>query len=201
MSLLLTFMELDRLYESSDRETLINNIKSSGKHYKFDKYNDQQLFSIWKKIEHGQKADQAKKSADAQKPTIPERVYKYCANCGITLSDGGLCPVCDDGEEHYFNEWLDDNGTAVNMHSTTASQQSAVATSSSTTAASTGYIVTIVYDRSKGKLRAQADDGIHGVGYVAFPNSYRTSSGQKYEVEKLIWNGKNYRVSGSIKSI
>lgn len=62
-------------------------------------------------------------------------------------------------------------------------------------------IVTIVYDRTKHKLRAQADDGVHGVGNVAFPNDLRNKEGQQYEVENLIWNGKNYRASGDITPI
>ena len=64
-----------------------------------------------------------------------------------------------------------------------------------------GNVVTIVYDNTKHKLRAQADDGIHGKGYVAFPNNLRTAEGQQYEVETITWNGKNYRVSGNIKPI
>lgn len=27
------------------------------------------------------------------------REYKYCNNCGNRLSDGGYCPLCDDGDE------------------------------------------------------------------------------------------------------
>lgn len=60
-------------------------------------------------------------------------------------------------------------------------------------------IVTIVKD--SGKLRAQADDGEHGVAFVAFPNNLRNTEGQRYKVDKLIWNGKNYRASGNIEAI
>lgn len=60
-------------------------------------------------------------------------------------------------------------------------------------------IVTIVKD--SGKLRAQADDGEHGTAFVAFPNSLRNAEGQKYKVDRLIWNGKNYRTSGNIEPI
>jgi hypothetical protein len=62
-------------------------------------------------------------------------------------------------------------------------------------------VVTIVYDNKARKLRARANDGMHGEANVAFPNNLRTSEGQQYEVDELIWNGKNYRVSGNIKPL
>lgn len=61
------------------------------------------------------------------------------------------------------------------------------------------YIVTIV--SHGGRLRALATDGIHPAGWVAFPNNLRQFEGQKYEVDQLIWNGKNYRVAGNIVKI
>lgn len=63
----------------------------------------------------------------------------------------------------------------------------------------TNNIVTIVYDGNR--LRAQADDGKNGKGWVAFPNNLRTKAGQQYEVDGLHWNGKNYRVVGNITPI
>lgn len=60
-------------------------------------------------------------------------------------------------------------------------------------------IVTIVDDG--GRLRAQADDGLHGKGFVVFPKNLRNFEGQQYEVENLTWTGKNYRASGSITEI
>lgn len=63
----------------------------------------------------------------------------------------------------------------------------------------TNNIVTIVYDGNR--LRAQADDGKNGKGWVAFPNNLRTKAGQQYEVDGLHWNGKNYRVIGNITPI
>lgn len=62
-------------------------------------------------------------------------------------------------------------------------------------------IVTIVYDVKAHKLRAKATDGVHGYANVAFPNNLRTRDGQQYRVGGLIWNGKNYRVTGSIVAI
>lgn len=61
------------------------------------------------------------------------------------------------------------------------------------------YLVGIVSD--KGRLRAMGDDGIHGPAFVAFPNHLRNFEGQTYEVDELIWNGKNYRVFGNIVEI
>jgi len=60
-------------------------------------------------------------------------------------------------------------------------------------------VVVIVSD--KGRLRAFGTDGVNPGAFVAFPNNLRQFEGQKYEVDQLIWNGKNYRVSGNIKEI
>ena len=63
----------------------------------------------------------------------------------------------------------------------------------------TKYIVRIV--AHGGRLRALATDGVHPAAFVAFPNNLRQFEGQKYEVDQLIWNGKNYRVAGNIVEI
>lgn len=60
-------------------------------------------------------------------------------------------------------------------------------------------IVTIVQD--SGRLRAKANDGVHGEAFVTFPNSLRTKEGQQYKVDELNWYGKHYRVSGNIEAI
>ena len=57
-------------------------------------------------------------------------------------------------------------------------------------------IVVIVSDQ--GRLRAMGTDGTNPYAFVAFPNNLRNQEGQIYEVDQLIWNGKNYRVSGNI---
>jgi len=44
-------------------------------------------------------------------------------------------------------------------------------------------------------LRAQANDYVHGVGFVRFPNDLR-KEGAVYIVDELTWNGKNYSVKG-----
>ena len=181
MSLLLTFMELDKLYESTmSRQDLISHIKASGRNYNFNTKSTEQLFRIWERI---QKEDLEAVSTSSDN----NNNSSICGECGARLTDGGLCPVCDDGEEDLY-EWVDANGaTANNMQKPSTGNGN--------------NIVTIVYDIVKHKLRAQADDGIHGRGYVAFPNNLRTAEGQQYEVETLTWTGKNYRVSGNIKPI
>jgi len=60
-------------------------------------------------------------------------------------------------------------------------------------------IVTIVQD--SGRLRAKANDGVHGEAFVTFPNKLRTKEGQQYKVDELNWYGKHYRVSGNIEAI
>jgi hypothetical protein len=200
MSLLLTFMELDKLYESTmSRQDLITHIKASGRNYNFETKSTAQLFRIWERIQNEDR------NADSYEHSSVSR--ETCTACGTLLNDGGTCPICDDGEEHLL-EWRDTSGNSVTMtsNSTALSQpvpQNSVATQApqGTTGPSAKNIVTIVYDTTKHKLRAVADDGVHGYANVAFPNNLRTRDGQQYEVGSLVWNGKNYRVSGNIKPI
>jgi hypothetical protein len=202
MNLIDAFMALDKLHEAN-RATLINNIKNAGKrNYSFDKYSDEQLYRMWQNIQK-----EAEKTAGWHEyaKIINAEQKPICSKCGQRLTDGALCPVCDDGEEDYdyekLSEWLDATGKSLSnskASTTTASTAKSQNTLSTTT---TANIVTIVYDSVKQKLRARADDGIHGIGYVAFPNALRNKEGQQYEVETLVWNGKNYRVSGNIKPI
>lgn len=202
MSLLLTFMELGKLYESTnrlERSAIIRKIKELGKEYNFDKYSDEQLYRM---LERAQKATEEKAAIQEYSDLLSKgHDISACVECGATLTDGGLCPVCDDGEETYFDEalleWVDSSGKKVNSSVSTAISS----TSNLQQAKKAENIITIVYDSTKHKLRAQADDGIHGIGYVAFPNDLRTKEGQQYKVETLIWNGKNYRVSGNIEPI
>jgi hypothetical protein len=64
-------------------------------------------------------------------------------------------------------------------------------------------IVTIVYDYEKHKLRAKANDGVHGVAWCQFPNPLRNREGQKYRVDRIEWDyGKGfYRCKGNIRPI
>jgi hypothetical protein len=96
-----------------------------------------------------------------------------------------------------LNEWLDSNGQSVTLNSKSNVTQPPTVSPS----VKTDNIVTIVYDVRAHKLRAVADDGVHGYANVAFPNNLRTHDGQQYKVDTLLWNGKNYRVSGSIIAI
>lgn len=65
------------------------------------------------------------------------------------------------------------------------------------------YIVTIVYDETHYKMRAQANDGKHGVKWVQFPHMLREREGQQYRVDQLIYDNERdfYRVKGSITEV
>ena len=204
MSLLLTFMELDKLYESTmSRQGLIDHIKASGRNYNFDTKTTAQLFRIWERI---QKEDNEKAGMQEYHDMLKLERARLCKKCGRRLTDGGECASClTDEADYVFDEslleWVDSKGNKAQSVSTSAAAPSNTYPTTNQQASGDGYIVTIVYDNSKQKLRAHADDGVHGRGYVAFPNNLRNKDGQQYEVETLVWNGKNYRVSGNIKPI
>ena len=103
MSLLLTFMELDKLYESKqwlDRNTLIDNIKASGNwNYRFEKYSDEQLYRMWERIQKENESEAAMREYHDMVSTASQKLT--CQDCGANITDGGICPVCDDGEEDY----------------------------------------------------------------------------------------------------
>jgi hypothetical protein len=294
-------MELDKLNDKSisinesfndfgDRHELISKIKALGKNYRFEKYSDEQLYNIWKK-ELRKKEEQdalaayySDKKAEAEKPR--------CELCDRILTDGGYCPVCDDGAEDFDESFLSENTDSIEGYKrmigkkggvakvrltngtfkyfvstnlgmrdqteidlqtarrliaelglvydsrassgmfayftfpdnltessvnegifdtdrTSLSSWVSMSTPSSTkttppasqSAAPGTDIVTVVYDSKAHKLRVRADDGIHGEANVAFPNHLRTKDGQQYKVDQLIWNGKNYRVSGNISPV
>lgn len=65
------------------------------------------------------------------------------------------------------------------------------------------YIVTIIYDETHYKMRAQANDGKHGVKWVQFPHKLREREGQQYRVDQLIYDSDRdfYRVKGSITEV
>lgn len=102
MSLIETFMELDKLYEATiSRQELISNLKALGKYYNFDTKTDAQLYRIWEKAMAEKEEQDAYneyhqlKVADDSRPRCPE--------CGLLLVDASKngCPVCDNGEEHF----------------------------------------------------------------------------------------------------
>lgn len=102
MNMFRIFMELDEAYD--DRQTLIDNIKRAGKNYKFEKYTTAQLYRMWQKIqqEQAKPAKQVPKhELDLEFDETDKAEFNYCDTCGTRLSDGGYCPICDDGEEDF----------------------------------------------------------------------------------------------------
>lgn len=94
-----------------------------------------------------------------------------------------------------LTEWVDASGNKIGVGSTSSQ-------ATSTPSRPNGkYVVTIIYDPAAKKLRGRADDGINGPAWVAFPSNLRDYDGQQYEVDQLVWNGKNYRVAGNIVEI
>jgi rubrerythrin len=102
MSLLLTFMDLDKLYESKqwlDRQTLVSKIKNSGRwNYRFNKYSDEQLYRMWERIQ--KEMDKELDMLEYSNGCCAQ--HDTCEECGTLLNDGGTCPICDDGEEDYL---------------------------------------------------------------------------------------------------
>lgn len=102
-----------------------------------------------------------------------------------------------------MNNWVAANGQKVTFNSPNPQpatvNQASQTTKPAITSANGKCAVVIVSD--KGRLRAFGTDGVNPAAFVAFPNDLRQFEGQKYEVDQLIWNGKNYRVSGNIVEI
>lgn len=207
MNMFRAFMELDEAY--NERQSLIDRIKKAGKTYNFDKYTDAQLYRIAQRLQQPRVATkEPKHDLDLDFET---RELEYC-ECGTRLSDAGLCPVCDDGEEDLKegifdskpsnrSSWVPMTRKPTNTASSTspAAQPSQTATTPNAAAVPNKYYVRIV--SHNGRLRALATDGTNPAAWVAFPNDLRQYEGQQYEVDQLIWNGKNYRVAGNIVEI
>ena len=195
MNMFRAFMELDEAY--NNRQTMIDDIKKAGKHYNFNKFTDAQLFRIWQRLQKPEKAvKEPKHELDLD---FDDNFDKYC-DCGARLSDAGFCPVCYDGEEDLVEEIF--NAKLTEWRSMTSQQTNNTTTQNTSSPQQTAngkYVVTIV--SHSGKLRALATDGTNPAAWVAFPNDLRQFEGQKYEVDQLIWNGKNYRVAGNIEEI
>lgn len=208
MSLILTFMELDKLYESAglsedtwlSRQALIRKIQDAGFNYNFDKYTDAQLYRICGRIKN--KTNRPVKSTAAT-CTSNKKSYEYCSNCGQPLYNGEYCSICgpDDLYESIFDSVPSTNNWVTFNKTNNSANQSATTSVSSTNQTNQANVVTIVYDNKAHKLRARADDGIHGEANVAFPNNLRNREGQQYKVDDLVWNGKNYRAVGNIVEI
>jgi len=146
----------------------------------------------------------ADEAADMLEDMIPEPYTKFVFRGSI---DSFLAEKEGYALVENLLEWKLSDGSSISKTSVATSAPSATtAKAVSATqqvqkqAASAGkYIVTIVDDGHK--LRARADDGVHGEANVAFPNNLRNHEGQQYEVEILTWNGKNYRASGEINPV
>jgi hypothetical protein len=197
MNMFRAFMELDESY--NDRQTFIDELKKAGKNYNFDKYTDAQLYRMVQRLRQPKVAK--KEPIHELDLDFDTRELEYC-DCGQRLSDAGFCPVCDDGEED-LREWKDSSGKSVNNTSnaqTTNQPTSIPAQQTTVSQTSNGkYRVRIV--THGGRLRALGTDGVHPAAWVAFPNHLRQFDGQLYEVDQLIWNGKNYRAAGNIVEI
>lgn len=129
--------------------------------------------------------------AEKLEDMIPEPYTKF-------VFRGNIDSCTAEREGWTLVEWVSASGKQIKLPSNTVPP--ATSNTQSTARTSTGkYKVGIVSD--KGRLRAMGDDGIHGLAFVAFPNNLRQFEGQHYEVDQLIWNGKNYRVAGNIEEI
>ena len=91
--------EMNESYVSRDQ--MIDELKRDGRGYNFNRFTDAQIYKMYQKY-------------IANKPQIEDDhtdeyefvVHAMCDRCGIRLNDGGTCPICDDGEEDYFDEDL-----------------------------------------------------------------------------------------------
>jgi len=138
----------------------------------------------------------ADEAAEKLEELIPEPYTKFVFRGTI---------VNNIAEKHGWTlvEWKTSSGDKV---TTNASSNTSVATTPATSQQATAsqvssgkYTVRIV--THGGRLRALGTDGVHPAAWVAFPNNLRQRDGQLYEVDQLIWNGKNYRVAGNIVEI
>ena len=123
--------------------------------------------------------------------TITDR---QAESAGYTLVEGIF-----DSKPSSLTSWKSASGQPIALTNNSTSTSASTSTSSTARTTTGKYKVAIVSDN--GRLRAMGDDGIHGLAFVAFPNNLREFEGQHFEVDQLIWNGKNYRVSGNIEDV
>lgn len=208
MNMFRAFMELDEVY--SDRLAMITELKNAGKNYNFNKYSDAQLYRMLQRLHQPKVAAMAPKKEPEHELDLDftAKELEYC-ECGERLTDFDQCPVCDLGEEDLdegiFNtppnksNWVKmTSGSASGLSPSRASISQSGPTQSALNV-NNKFVVRIV--SYGGRLRALATDGIHPAAWVAFPNDLRQFEGQQYEVDQLIWNGKNYRTAGNIVEI
>ena len=104
--------------------------------------------------------------------------------------------------ESNLREWtLTPPGQSAAQQSAPTSSQPTQATTPQPAIASKNGKPVVVIVSDHGRLRALGTDGTNPAAFVTFPKNLRHFEGQKYEVDQLIWNGKNYRVAGNIIEI
>lgn len=210
MNLFRAFMELDEINEGLSRQEIISRLRALGKRYNFDRFPDKQLYGMLRDAEEKKARENAAKKVDHELDLDfePAEDFTCCDFCGMRLNDSGQCPACDLGEEDLNEEAFENkqlvefitaSGKQVKLPQHNAQAAQAQVQAATQQPSNNKYVVRIVSD--KGRLRALATDGVHPGAWVSFPNNLRQFDGQKYEVDQLIWNGKNYRVAGNIVEI
>lgn len=217
MNLFRAFMELDEINEGLSRQEIISRLRALGKRYNFDRFPDKQLYGMLRDAEEEKARENTDKKVNHELDLDFESAKDFacCDFCGMRLNDSGQCPTCDLGEEDLneeafknntssqLTEWVTASGKQIKLTNNNTLQQNTQPSQSRVAQAqqpnNNKYVVQIVSD--KGRLRALATDGVHPEAWVSFPNHLRQFDGQKYEVDQLIWNGKNYRVAGNIVEI
>lgn len=204
MNMFRAFMELDEINEGLSRQEIIYRLRALGKNYNFNRFPDKQLYGMLRDAEEKkEREERVKLTAKKVEPDLdldfdPIKTFDSCDFCNMRLTDFGLCPKCDLGEEDLI-EWVTASGQKVKLQNNTINQPTVNNTATTAKTTTGKYKVAIVLDN--GRLRAMGDDGVHGLAFVAFPNHLREFEGQHFEVDQLIWNGKNYRVAGKIEEI
>ena len=102
----------------TERKDLIARLKAKGyKYANYDKFDNRQLYRMLDKNPPLTKAEVA---TPKQRPT--------CDECGNYLTDGGYCPVCDDGEEHLKESFSMENDFTIKYEQLPVKRQSDVDT-------------------------------------------------------------------------
>lgn len=78
------------------RYEIIDELKDLGCNYNFERFNTAQLYKIL------EKEQEEHEYAEVQKELCNKSNPQTCDNCGAYLDTVGECPVCDHGEEDYF---------------------------------------------------------------------------------------------------
>lgn len=187
MNLFRAYMELDRLNED---------IQYCWFGYYLDKDGNKKLIYATK----DSTSYDGDEGAEILEDMVPEPYTKFVFRGTITdkqAESAGYTLVEGIFDKPSMSNWVSaKSGQQVNLKANNAPATNSAAANRP---ANGKYVVTIV--SHNGRLRALATDGTNPAAWVAFPNDLRTIEGQKYEVDQLIWNGKNYRVAGNIVKI